>query len=376
MAGGMVIAASGIAAAETATLYPYVDFTFGSNPQGTILIGSTDQGQADGNLCLDIPLKASGVGIANWITDFTTPGAYGGTINGSGSGTTLDQAILGSDLTTQYPVCAGNGINFTATTSNLVDNVKHKGTLTLTTTADVQSGIKATSVTHIRVHCDAAQVVSISGAVIEAVTNATNNTTKATCNTNAATVDFALKPVAIKIKSSLNLTACNDVDSVVQLNVADDDVNARTNELDNSDAAHSYSPANAATKNVITIHECAQNTANVPGKALATKIAVIGAGNVTADVLFAQTSGPQLWDTTRGKTCSDAKETVTNTGTVAGVTGPLTQGARAMSCQGDYGIQIPFAIGVRDFKTAGGTDPKGLIHPPDPLAITGTMTIS
>jgi len=346
MAAGMLIAASGIASASTDTIYPYLDWSLGSNTGATTQIGSTDPGQADAKLCVTFPAK--GATGQTPITVSSDAGHYSGRVNQvvTNPATQLDQLIVLQDLLTATPACTATGIAITATeTPGVPDNVKHKGSLAVTQAADVQSGLLASSFTNIRVHYTAGQVISLPGGA----------TVQGGALSGGSFVDLRLKAVTVKTKASLNLTACNDVDHVVTLANTDSTTVERSVTFDNSDADHSYAPANAATKNLITLRQCAENTANVPGKPITTTIKIAGAGTTSADLLYAQTTNPQLWDTARGTSCKD-----TNTN------------ERVFFCKGDYGLQIPFVLSVRGIDSGNASiDPKGLLHASAPLALSG-----
>jgi len=209
MAGGMVVAASGIAAAESATLYPYIDWppSAGQNLHATTLVGSTDPGNAGSELCLDFPMKNSNFALVSGRDlDLATPGHYSGRVNGvvSNPATQLDEEITLQDLATDTAACTGNAINFTATgSSGVVDTVHHKGSVILTTTAAVQSGILAGSYTNIRVHCAASQIVSTpSGALVIGNSNSSTTGSATTCGAGGGSVDYKLKLVVVKVKSA------------------------------------------------------------------------------------------------------------------------------------------------------------------------------
>lgn len=382
MAAGMaVVGGVGTAHATQTTIYPFFDFSLGAATGDYLLVGSTDPGNAGSELCLNGAANGSGALIDGTAGKTPADANYSGKVNGSGSGTLIDQLIVKQDFLTAVPACTGTEITHddAGTTTAVTDAVKHKGTITLVDTAAVQNGILAGSNTVIRVHKQSTQVVTLPGGSSAVAPN--NN-----AGAGSTVVDIKLKQQVVKVKSLLNTGACEDVDSVVTLTIADDKNGNRTQEI-NSDpaesngATHTYSAANAATKNVITIRECAQSDTVAAGKAISTKVNIVGAGVASADFMYALTSNPRTWDTTRGATCSDSKSTVTANGHPSGEAPaapavPITGGARVFNCKGDYGQDIPFVIAVRGITNGTpdhpGKDPKGLVHKLGPVAYAGS----
>ncbi len=335
-AGLCLVGGASAASAASTTIRPYVF--------NVIAVGQSDPGVWDNEACL----------IA---ADGTNPGDNG-KINGvvvSGHSGELNVTYTG--ITSSLPVSTCVPVDITVSGSTTITpGTKPGGTLAVTTQSDVQGGIEASSVVTIDVSLSSGQVLKqpsgsalVSGSL-----------------TGPGTARLALKASTVKTKAVLN-TSCADKVYVIDTNTHDDTKEAApvATEWDGSTAL-------TAGQYMATLRGCAADPANVPGKAITTKLSVSGDGAVSASFVKAATVNPATWDTTRGKTCKTVK-TVATSGPDAG--GSPIDASRVLQCKGDYGVSVAFSLDVRGWTTNSGEDPNGLNHPAAPTLLgSGTFT--
>ncbi len=349
LAAGIAVGSVGVASATTTTLHPYADWSFGANTAAFTGVGSTHPGFADSDLCLNFAAAGDGIQIDGASGHGAANAHYSGKVNGVvvNAATVVDQLIVLKDLLTTTPACTLTSfvVDDAGTASAVTSATKHQGTITTSTSAQVQSGIFAVSKTVLRINYDAGMTVSLpSGATV--VGGAL---------TGGSSVDLSLKPVTVQTKAVLDPAACEDVDHMIDLSTLDD-ISASPTAGDIAD----YNPLSSATQNVATIRQCAESQTPINGKAVKTVIKIAGAGNASASFLYAQTVNPRIWDTTRGTSCSAAKE-------------PSGPSLRVITCKGAYGPVIPLTLSVRGANPANaGIDPKGLVHPLPPVLLAGS----
>jgi len=342
----LAISALGFTAAGATTtinVRPYVG--------GTIGLGTTVPGDPASVLCLVLQDGASPV--------------YGGKVNGSVvSGRTgeLNVLLKAQDLITSVPTCVPTSIQVATNDPANIDiqGTKPGGTLQISTVTGVQPGISASATTTVRVHYSAGQIIKLpSGAA--AVGGALSGSDH---------VDLKLKATATVTKAVLDTTACSDNQYVIEATVADGSKsNGPTASKIGSTTAGAPSVGDPNTY-VATIRDCAEASVVTPGKPITTKISVTGSGAASVDFVEASTDNPQIWDTTRGATCSTVK--------TAGTFGDNKQSSRVLSCKGDYGAPIPLSLQVRGWVASGSgfKDSFGLIHPAPPTEILAPHTFS
>lgn len=320
-----------------------------------ISIGATDPGDPASVLCLVTP---------------DNPTTYGGKINGvvvGGHAGELNIHLFKQDLTTQVATCVPTSIQVTTVDpvgtagTQVIDNAPPKtgGTLQITTAASVQPGIAATSVTTINVNLSAGQVASLPAGAFLASGSLTG----------PGTAVMGLKPTAVATKAQLNTAACSDKQYLIDTNQHDQGgIAPRAFEigqpLGSVPGGVTLPTQGSAGVYVATIRGCAELDVSVPGKAVTTKIKVTGNGASSVQFVKAATINPQVWDTTRGSSCSAVK--------VAGTFGvTAADSSRVIACKGAYGDPIPLALDVRTWipNVAGQLDPYGLLHPGTPTTI-------
>jgi len=364
LAAGMSIA--GATHASAGTIYPYLDLGFGftaPNPIDVATIGATNPGFPDSELCIVIGVGSNGDISALTGSNGIGTATFNGKVNGSGSGTHLDLHIVDQTLQTDLPACTQTQVGFDTTGSAAVATPgKQKGAITSVVTASLTPGIYASSITYFKVTMSAGVTLATPPAGF--------------VQTSDPTIWKGPTLVA-SAKSSLNTLACQTDDKVVQLTQVDD---AATNPVPkNSGTPFTYDidtygtwpydpagpvnkgdvdPAFAAHQNVASFNDCAQNTAPAPGKANKAKWSFTGTGTAQVDFLYAATLNPHTWDTTLGKCkTSDLPE------------------PRVLTCKGNYGLGIAFAIAARG-TSGNANDPYGLLDHGAVVNTGGVLTLT
>jgi hypothetical protein len=323
------------ASAVTITVRPYVFNTIG--------VGSSAPGDPSNELCLIVAAD---------------PVAYTGKINGSPGGPAgeLDVYFFLEDFVTTVPTCVPTSISIDA--SGTTAPTATGGALTATTTTSVQPGIQAVGLTQIRVNYDTGMSVK----------QPAGSTVLGGSLSGGSFVDLQMKPTSVKTKSQLDTTACSDNQYLIDANDNDGSKsNGPTATRIDEDVPGSPDQGDPGVY-VATLRNCAQMEVSVPGKPVTSKISVVGHGDVSVQFLKSFSANPQTWDTTRGKTCAAVK--------TAGDFGDALDSSRVLSCKGDYGDPIPFAVDVRNWiaNTPGELDTYGLLHPgPAVTIVSGTV---
>jgi len=350
---GLSFAMGGTAGAVvTINVRPYVFNVLG--------IGATDPGDPASVLCI--------IGVDN-----ANPG-NNGKINGvvvSGHAGELNITLKKQDQTTNVSTCVSTAIAVTTVDpvgtagTQAIDAAAPKtgGTLQIATAASLQPGIAASSATTVAVNLSAGQVATLpAGAILSSGSL-----------TGPGTATMLLKTTAVATKAQLDTAACSDKQYLIDTNQHDQGgVTPRAFEigqpLGSVPGGVTLPTQGSAGVYVATIRGCAELNVSVPGKPVTTKIKVVGNGAASVDFVKAATINPQVWDTTRGTSCSAVK--------AAGTFGATaTDSSRVLSCKGAYGDPIPLALDVRGWTTNGGQDPYGLLHPSAPTQIlSGTFS--
>lgn len=337
MAAGSILI-SGASSASATAIQPYIGFTHGG------VIAASDPGIWDDVTCL----------IAE---DSGNPGDNG-KINGvvvAGHAGQLNVTIGGLTTPVVLSSCVPTSISLTGS-STVTNGTKPGGVFAITTTAGVQGGVQALSITTIDVTLSAGQVLK----------QPTGSTIDSGSLTGPGTVRLDLKPVLVATKPVPAVPAsCSDSIYVIDTGAHYADNIPKATEWDGTSNS-------AAGKYMATIRSCAGSTAPIAGKPLVTKLSVTGSGAVSASFYKAATVAPAVWDQTDGK-CAVVKTVPPNSSN--GGAGPTGNGfgdvtsatsldsSRVIQCKGAYGANIPFSLDVRAFGTNGGEDPYGINHP-------------
>jgi len=320
--------------ASAATIAPYIGFTHGG------VIAASDPGIWDDITCL--------------IAEDTGNPGNNGKINGvvvGGHAGELNVTIGGLTTPVVLSSCIPTGISLTGS-STLTPGTKPGGTFAVTTTAGVQGGVSALSITTIDVTLDTGQILK----------QPTGSNLVSGSLTGPGTVRLELKPVTIATKPVAAVPAsCSDSIYVIDTGAHYASLFPKATEWDGTSNS-------AAGKYMATIRSCAGSNTPIVGKPLVTKLSVSGLGTVSASFFKAATVAPAVWDQTDGK-CSVVKAAPAN-GSNGGA-GPTGNGfgstdldsGRVIQCKGAYGANIPFSLDVRAFGTNGGQDPYGINHP-------------
>jgi len=338
-AGMFLIAGASAASAASTTIRPYIGF------QPSAGIGATDAGVWDSESCI--------IGI-----DGDHPGNGGKINNVVVAGHTGELNVTYAGLTSGDPVpsCTPIDIGLTGTAS-VTPGTKPGGFLAVTTTAGLQGGVDAFSITTIDVSLAAAQSVKVPSGGTQ-ITGA--GLLPVGTLTGPGTVRFKLKITEVKTKAvAATPASCTDEIHVIDTTQHDVKLAPVATKWDGSTIP-------PATSYFATIRSCAGSPAAVAGKPVITKLSIAGDGATSASFVEAQTVNPKTWDQTMG-TCGTVKTAAV--GTSFGAT--ALDVSRVIQCKGDFGAPVPFALDVRGFTTNGGQDPNGLQHAQAPLNLGG-----
>jgi len=333
-AGMFLIAGASAATAATTQIRPYIGF----NPSAGI--GATDPGVWDSETCI-IGIDGDHPGNNGKINNVVVAG-HSGELNVTYAGFTSGDPV---------PSCDPIDISLSGTAS-VTPGTKPGGTLAVTTTAGIQAGVDAFSIT----------TIDVSLAAGQSLKQPAGSTIVSGSLTGPGTVRLKLKITEVKSKGVAAVPAsCTDEIHVVDTTQHDAKLVPISTKWDGSTIP-------PATSYFATIRSCAGDPSPVAGKPVITKLAIAGDGAVSAAFVEAQTVNPKTWDQTMG-TCGTVKTAAV--GAHFGST--AADASRVIQCKGDFGSLIEFALDVRgqSSPTSGAPDPNGLTHPAGPLNLGG-----